>query len=81
MNMKASAVLGNDMKGSRLDDEEVITEFTELDMKHFRRVAFVAVALSTVTMLACVVLMPLSYQYIQRVQSTMFSDIDFCKVI
>ncbi|VDM37305.1 unnamed protein product [Toxocara canis] len=78
MNLKASTALGGDMK-SPLSGEEMITEFTEIDMKHFRRVAFVAIALSTVTMLACIVLMPLSYQYIQRVQSTMFSDIDFCK--
>lgn len=50
------------------------------DISHFRRVAFLAVAMSTVTVLACVVGLPLSYQYIQRVQSSMLSDMDFCKV-
>uniref|UniRef100_A0A0R3S7B6 Col_cuticle_N domain-containing protein n=1 Tax=Elaeophora elaphi TaxID=1147741 RepID=A0A0R3S7B6_9BILA len=54
--------------------------FTEADMQHFRRVAFIAVALSTVTMLSCVTLMPISYQYVQRVQSTMLNDMEFCKV-
>uniref|UniRef100_A0A915DSQ6 Nematode cuticle collagen N-terminal domain-containing protein n=1 Tax=Ditylenchus dipsaci TaxID=166011 RepID=A0A915DSQ6_9BILA len=54
-------------------------EYDEQDLRHFRRVAFVAVALSTVTMLACVVLLPISYQYIQRVQSSITSDIEFCR--
>ncbi|VDM22835.1 unnamed protein product [Wuchereria bancrofti] len=36
--------------------------FTETDMKHFRLVAFIAVTLSTVTMLSCIILMPISYQ-------------------
>uniref|UniRef100_A0A7E4VEI8 Col_cuticle_N domain-containing protein n=1 Tax=Panagrellus redivivus TaxID=6233 RepID=A0A7E4VEI8_PANRE len=54
-------------------------EFTEKDLRHFRRVAFVAVALSTVTMLACIVLLPLSYQYIQRIHSSMTSDVEFCR--
>lgn len=55
-------------------------EFSEQDLRHFRRVAFVAVALSTVTMLACVIVLPISYQYIQRVQSSVASDIEFCRV-
>jgi hypothetical protein len=53
---------------------------TEADISHFRRVAFLAVAMSTVTVLACVVGLPLSYQYVQRVQSNMLNDMDFCKV-
>ncbi|VIO96992.1 cuticular collagen, putative [Brugia malayi] len=53
--------------------------FTETDMKHFRLVAFIAVALSTVTMLSCIILMPISYQYVQKVQSTMQNDMEFCK--
>uniref|UniRef100_A0A914WLT4 Nematode cuticle collagen N-terminal domain-containing protein n=1 Tax=Plectus sambesii TaxID=2011161 RepID=A0A914WLT4_9BILA len=52
---------------------------SEDDISHFRRVAFLAVALSTVTVLACVVGLPLCYQYVQRVQSSMLSDMDFCK--
>lgn len=54
-------------------------DLTELSMRHFRRVAFLAVALSTMTMLACIVVLPLSYQYIQRVQSSVSNDIDFCR--
>ncbi|KAL3077016.1 hypothetical protein niasHT_035850 [Heterodera trifolii] len=57
----------------------LVGEFSEQDLRHFRRVAFVAVALSTVTMLACVLLMPVAYQYIQRVQSTISNDIEFCR--
>lgn len=65
---------------SSLDKAMLMCEFNENDMRHFRRVAFVAVALSTVTMLACVVLLPISYQYIQRVQSSITNDIEFCRV-
>ncbi|CAD5225098.1 unnamed protein product [Bursaphelenchus xylophilus] len=54
-------------------------EYSEQSMKHFRRVAFLAVALSTMTMLACIVVLPLSYQYIQRVQSSVSSDVEFCR--
>lgn len=59
---------------------KLMGEFSEEDLRHFRRVAFVAVALSTVTMLASVIALPLAYQYVQRVQSSASSDIDFCKV-
>lgn len=59
---------------------QLMGEFTEKDLRHFRRVAFIAVSLSTVTMLACVVILPLSYQYIQRIQSSMTSDVEFCRV-
>ena len=59
---------------------QLMGEWTEKDMRHFRRLAFVAVALSTVTMLACVVILPLSYQYIQKIQSTVTSDVEFCRV-
>lgn len=59
---------------------QLMGEFSEEDMRHFRKVAFVAVALSTVTMLACVIALPLAYQYVQRIQSTASSDVDFCKV-
>lgn len=58
----------------------VSSGMSEDDISHFRRVAFLAVALSTVTVLACVVGLPLCYQYVQRVQSSMMSDMDYCKV-
>ncbi|EFO15668.1 hypothetical protein LOAG_12842, partial [Loa loa] len=53
--------------------------FTVTDMKHFRRVAFIAITLSTVTMLSCIIVMPMSYQYLQKVQSTLINDMEFCK--
>uniref|UniRef100_A0A183BIB8 Col_cuticle_N domain-containing protein n=1 Tax=Globodera pallida TaxID=36090 RepID=A0A183BIB8_GLOPA len=61
------------------EKSHLVGEFSEQDLRHFRRVAFVAVALSTVTMLACVLLMPVAYQYIQRVQSSISNDIEFCR--
>jgi len=57
----------------------VVGQFSEKDLRHFRRIAFLAVALSTITMLACVIVMPISYQFIQRIQSTVTNDIEFCR--
>lgn len=61
-------------------EEAKMVKFNESDLAHFRRLAFITVALSTVTMLASVVVLPVAYQYIQRIQSTVVSDIEFCRV-
>lgn len=83
MHLKADLQMNEKMGigAAELEERQLFPEeFSESDMKHFRRVAFAAVTLSTVTMLACIILMPISYQYVQRVQSAMFNDMDFCKV-
>jgi hypothetical protein len=49
-------------KNSFSSDEGFTKEEEEGEVRHFRRVAFLAVALSTVTMLSCVVVMPIAYQ-------------------
>lgn len=49
-------------------------------MNHFRKTAFLAVAFSTVAVLACVVGLPLAYTYIQKVHSNMQNEMDYCKV-
>lgn len=48
--------------------------------KSLRNVAFCAVAFSTVAVLACVITLPLVYNYVQSIQSFMQSEVDFCKV-
>uniref|UniRef100_A0A915Q3F4 Nematode cuticle collagen N-terminal domain-containing protein n=1 Tax=Setaria digitata TaxID=48799 RepID=A0A915Q3F4_9BILA len=63
----------------RDDQDDEPNKISEADMIHFRRVAFIAVAISTVTMLSCIIIMPISYQYVQRVQSTVLNDMEFCK--
>lgn len=45
-----------------------------------RRSAFIAVVLSTVAILSCVIGLPLAYSYVQQVQSNMYNEIEFCKV-
>lgn len=52
----------------------------QAQLGHFRRTAFLAVAFSTVAVLACVVGLPLAYTYIQRVHSSMMSEMDYCRV-
>uniref|UniRef100_A0A915ASU4 Nematode cuticle collagen N-terminal domain-containing protein n=2 Tax=Parascaris TaxID=6254 RepID=A0A915ASU4_PARUN len=44
-----------------------------------RRIAFVGVAISTVAALSCVVTVPLLYNYIQRVQSALMDEAEFCR--
>lgn len=55
-------------------------ESYETEARRIRRTAFIAVAVSTMTVLCCIVLAPVTYQHIQRVQSILNSDMDFCKV-
>lgn len=45
-----------------------------------RRIAFVGVALSTTASLVCIIAVPLFYSYLQRVQSSMQQEVDFCKL-
>lgn len=47
--------------------------------RSFRPVAFFAVALSTVAVLISVVTIPMVFYYIQRAQSMMHVESDFCK--
>lgn len=65
---------------SQNSKKALINEIDENDLKYFRRIAFFAVALSTVTMLACIILIPILYEYIHHVQSSITNDIEFCRV-
>lgn len=47
--------------------------------RSLRPVAFCAVAFGTVSVVACVITLPLVYNYIQSVQSFMQNEVDFCK--
>uniref|UniRef100_A0A1I7XRY4 Col_cuticle_N domain-containing protein n=1 Tax=Heterorhabditis bacteriophora TaxID=37862 RepID=A0A1I7XRY4_HETBA len=42
--------------------------------------AFSAVSLSTVTILGCIILIPLAYQNVQKLHSNLISDAHFCKM-
>uniref|UniRef100_A0A0M3HRC3 Col_cuticle_N domain-containing protein n=1 Tax=Ascaris lumbricoides TaxID=6252 RepID=A0A0M3HRC3_ASCLU len=44
-----------------------------------KRIAFFGVAISTVAALSCVVTVPLLYNYIQRVQSALMNEAEFCR--
>lgn len=63
----------------KLSEKESMSADTA-QVAHFRKVAFLAVALGTMTMFGCVIGLPMAYTYIQRVQSNMALEIDFCRV-
>lgn len=48
--------------------------------RQIRFVAFFAVVVSTVAVVAAVVTLPLLYSQIQTLQSTLMNEMDFCKV-
>uniref|UniRef100_A0A914R815 Nematode cuticle collagen N-terminal domain-containing protein n=1 Tax=Parascaris equorum TaxID=6256 RepID=A0A914R815_PAREQ len=52
----------------------------EIEANNLRRIAFFGVAISTIATLICVISVPMLYNYMQRVQSIMQSEIDFCKL-
>ncbi len=57
-------------------DDELLTQE---DYGQMKRVAFMAVVVSTVAVTAAVVTIPLIYNYVQNLQSAMVSEVDFCK--
>lgn len=48
--------------------------------RQMRRVAFVAVVVSTVAVIASVVTLPMLYNYVQNFQSHLMAEAEFCKV-
>uniref|UniRef100_A0A0K0EXD8 Col_cuticle_N domain-containing protein n=1 Tax=Strongyloides venezuelensis TaxID=75913 RepID=A0A0K0EXD8_STRVS len=47
--------------------------------RQMRRIAFVAIAVSTVAVMASVVTLPMLYNYVQSLQSHLMVETDFCK--
>lgn len=48
--------------------------------RQMRRIAFVAVVVSTVAVIAAVVTLPMLYSYVQSFQSHLLVETDYCKV-
>ncbi len=56
--------------------------FAKMENKPFsnRKATFIATVLSTVSIMACVITLPLFYNYMQRVRTMMLSEVVYCKV-
>lgn len=48
--------------------------------KELRRVAFFAIVVSTVAVIAAIVILPMLYSYVAGFQSHLIIEADFCKV-
>lgn len=59
-------------------DDNQIRKQKEAD--NFRLIAFFGVSISTISTLVCVISVPLLYGYLQKIQSDIFDQVDFCKM-
>uniref|UniRef100_A0A1I7WSX9 Col_cuticle_N domain-containing protein n=1 Tax=Heterorhabditis bacteriophora TaxID=37862 RepID=A0A1I7WSX9_HETBA len=50
------------------------------EQRQMRRIAFVAVVVSTAAVIASVVTLPMLYNYVQSFQSHLMVETDYCKV-
>lgn len=57
-----------------------VSRFSPVSLLNFARSAFSAVTISTVTILGCIILIPLAYQNVQKLHSNLLNDAHFCKV-
>lgn len=62
---------------SKMSEMEKYMESDE--HRRMRCVAFFAVVVSTVAIMASVITLPLVYNYVQNLQSHMMNELDFCK--
>uniref|UniRef100_A0AC35TQQ7 Col_cuticle_N domain-containing protein n=1 Tax=Rhabditophanes sp. KR3021 TaxID=114890 RepID=A0AC35TQQ7_9BILA len=60
-----------------MEDKSVYIQ-KEREADSLRRIAFFGVAISTVATLVCVLVVPMTYNHLQQVQSLMQSDVAFC---
>lgn len=51
-----------------------------VEQQQMRRIAFVAVVVSTAAVIASVVTLPMLYNYVQSFQSHLMVETDYCKV-
>uniref|UniRef100_A0AC34RIB6 Nematode cuticle collagen N-terminal domain-containing protein n=1 Tax=Panagrolaimus sp. JU765 TaxID=591449 RepID=A0AC34RIB6_9BILA len=46
---------------------------------YLRRITFIGISLSTVATIASVIIVPLIYGYIQRIQSSLTTELEICR--
>ena len=51
----------------------------DVEVKSLKRVAFLGVSIATIATLGCAVAVPMLYNYLQRMQSSMQNEVEFCK--
>ncbi|CAD6185547.1 unnamed protein product [Caenorhabditis auriculariae] len=70
-----TAVATSYKRGMSYDDPKKVAEETE----NFRRLAFRGIVVSTIATLTAIVAVPMLYNYMQHVQSSLQSEVDFCR--
>lgn len=61
-----------------MDQSQAALKETD-EHRQMRRIAFVAVVVSTVAVIASVVTLPMLYNYVQSFQSHLMVETDYCK--
>jgi hypothetical protein len=49
------------------------------EVENFKRLAFFGIAISTVATLTAIVFVPMMYNYMQHIQSSLQNELDFCR--
>uniref|UniRef100_A0A914NQ00 Nematode cuticle collagen N-terminal domain-containing protein n=1 Tax=Meloidogyne incognita TaxID=6306 RepID=A0A914NQ00_MELIC len=64
--------------GKAMENEGNLNE-EERPRRSLRLLAFASVAFATVSVLGCVVTLPIVYSHVQSIQAFMQNEVDFCK--
>lgn len=65
---------------AKSDETEGFVVVDERQQRHMRRIAFIAIVLSTSAVVASIVTLPMLYSYVQSFQSHLMVETDYCKV-
>ena len=78
--MNQSIFIADILYTSTMDETTKLDDHDMRQMQRMRRIAFVATAVSTTAVLACVIGMPMLYEAMQHVQSSMDDQLGVCRV-
>lgn len=61
-------------------DWKMMKDLEENEYRQMRRIAFLAIVVSTVAVISTVITLPMLYSFIQTLENHLLIETDFCKV-